>query len=1311
MVSGIGEMFASPIVKELSKKLGSAVWQEISQQWNFQEDLKKMKEMLVTVEAVLREAERQSLKQEPVRLWLKKLKSIAYDIDDLLCDYEFEVTDRPKKARRRDKVKIFFSSSNHVISQISMAKSLKSLRERLDEIVKGRIAFDLKLNARSFNSLDDRVIKKRETFSEIDLDHQTTVVGRNNEKEKIINLLLQVEGEEDIAIIPIYGLGGIGKTTLAQLVFNDERVQENFSLRAWVYVSMEFDLLTIGKAVISQTNSRHGAIDNLESVRISLKCALDDNKYLVILDDMWEEAGQQLEKLKQMLCGGRRGSKIVVTTRSHNVAIRIASRNVIPHNLTGLSDEDCWSVFSQRAFRSGHGGTSSLVEIGREIVKKCKGVPLAAKALGYILCSKEDSIDVWLAIRDSEFWELEEDDVIPSLKLSYSHMPSPLKLCFAYCAIVPKGHHIDRDKLIQQWVALGLIKQDQKLTAEKIGEEYVNILLGMSFLQYMTRNDETRRLCTMHDLVHDLTMSIVGDEALIADGRKETNYNPTYNDDSHYVLLINYKNKEPPMESKPLPRKVRALHFLDCKWKLLPTKVFSEMKCLRVLNLSGCSLQELPNSIGQLKHLRYLDISDQSLLETLPAYIGKLRKLNNLKLHGCTRLLHLPESLYNLENLLDLDLSDCSSLKMLPEYFGNLKGLNFLRLSGCSQLKELPESTTNLVNLVHLDLSGCSDLWRLPSSFGNLSKLRILYLSGCVNLRKLPESITNLKTLLNVRLSDCRCLNMLPEDFGSIYGIQFLDLSSCNLQKLPESFGDLMNLEHLNLATCYTLNQLPENFGNLKKLQDLNLSSCYALTSLPDSFLNLVNLKDLNLSNCINLERLPEHFGEENNVQIDLSGCGLTRSEFTTDILGNSQIVPDLQVYQELIVCEEIEQHGDMCSSIVKLEHLNQTSSKLRIVNLENVYNPKDAERAKLYNKSKLYSLTLEWTPHRSIEYTELDQGVLEKLLPHPNLGKFELDGYSSCKLPNWVLETSFFLPNLVHIRLFNLVRCEQFPSFGILSNLEVLEIKNAPGIQKVEKEHCTASVAYRKLRELYLSEMPNLEEWVTLSGNGEELTFPSLSIVIIVRCPSLIFNPYIPRGETMHLIESNNVVLSGSSCTVPSKSQTIRLYVDGCNVSSVNWRVLHSLTRLEHLEINSCQELIDLPYGISGLAFLKFLRVSRCEDLITLGQQLGKLKSLQSVWIEKCFNLVALPNCIRNLSFSRKFYVLDCSPALMEYCRHIPCVVVSELVNEDSTELQSVDEEDSAKLQQADTDEELEFSYNFEISSNKDGGEIKSQS
>jgi aquaporin TIP len=319
------------------------------------------------------------------------------------------------------------------------------------------------------------------------------MVGREREKNDILIKVLQKDGDLESYIVPVVGLGGMGKTTLAKAIYTDKEILTKFDVKAWVHVSMEFDLNNIVYDIICQIGGSAPAKDaHLQYLKSQLDRILHDKFYLIVLDDLWEEGRSKLEDLMKLLHSGKKGSSLIVTTRSEKVVSTLSNihssyfHTVYPIKLEGMSIDECWSIMKPRNL--GNAPVTDLEDIGKEIAQKCSGVPLVAKALGFVMqkhCTREE----WLEIKQSNMLDIKDDDdkgILKGLLLSYYHMPPELQLCFMYCSIFPKSHDIDHDCLIQQWIALGFIHGSDRQPLQKIGAEYVNEFLGMSFLNMLT---------------------------------------------------------------------------------------------------------------------------------------------------------------------------------------------------------------------------------------------------------------------------------------------------------------------------------------------------------------------------------------------------------------------------------------------------------------------------------------------------------------------------------------------------------------------------------------------------------------------------------------------------------------------------------------------------------------------------------------------------------------------------------------------------------------------------------------------------------
>ncbi|KAM0904363.1 hypothetical protein ACQ4PT_018070 [Festuca glaucescens] len=580
-------MVASGVIKVVIKEIGSAIKGEFNLPKNLRKDMEKMKVTLESVEAVLSEAERRSITDEPTRLWLKRLKDALYEISDMLDDFEAD-------------------SSNlleGVVKKFRMPNKMKEMQERLQKISEDHTKYSVPAETRR----DKQPVPDiRETPVNAE---ETDPIGRTDDKQKIMGRLSKSIAE-NTTFLSIWGFGGIGKTTLARLVYKDPQFKE-YS-KAWVYVSEKLDLKKIGNSIISQLSEKEeqSKIDELKIIHDRLEKLLAGNKkILIILDDLWEKRPSELEKLKVMLKQAE-GSKVmvVVTTREESTAKEIGS--VDSYCLAPLTDEMCWDIIKQKCNFEARPYKERLEPIGKGIAKKCGGVPLAAQSLGHMLKSKP--YDVWDSVRSNHIWNLPNArgtsstyEVLASLLLSYNFIDNPsLKLCFAYCAIFPKGHNIIKDDLIHQWIALGFIEPyNDILSTWQLGESYVRQLLEMSFLQHSktvaersyAREDAT--LFTMHDLMHDLARSVMADEFYL----KGPN--------CRYACLTDCT--KPLKSSTTSPAKIKALHIVDHPADCLEENQFhpdaySQAKHLRVLvlDVSPYSLRELPDSIGKLKQLR-----------------------------------------------------------------------------------------------------------------------------------------------------------------------------------------------------------------------------------------------------------------------------------------------------------------------------------------------------------------------------------------------------------------------------------------------------------------------------------------------------------------------------------------------------------------------------------------------------------------------------------------------------------------------------------------------------------------------------------
>uniref|UniRef100_K3ZZK5 Uncharacterized protein n=1 Tax=Setaria italica TaxID=4555 RepID=K3ZZK5_SETIT len=419
----------------------------------------------------------------------------------------------------------------------------------------------------------------------------------------------------------------------------------------------------------------------------------------------------------------------------------------------------------------------------------------------------------------------------------------------------------------------------------------------------------------MHDLVHDLATLVMGDELIVSNVASKNNkaHSQKY---CRYASFTKYDHTT--RLSNVLPSKVRALHFSDNGKLDLSCGAFSFAKCLRILDFSGCSGILLPDSVGQLKQLKYLtaprvqnevlpefmtelsklqylNLNGSSHISTLPESMGKLCCLKYLGLSGCSGISKLPESFGDSKFMVHLNMSDCSGIRELPASLGNLTNLQHLDMSGCFRIRELPASLGNLTNLQHLDMGGCYGIRELPDSLGNLTNLQHLELFNCSNVKVIPESLCGLTHLRHLNLSCCKIITRLPEAIDSLVKLRYLDMSSCGVVEFPESFKRLRNLLHLDLGFKSIEKGLAGALHGLTALQYLDMSylrykdNFEIKEDLPVAMRNLTNLKVLKLEStftnlfgtCTNLNFI----GTLTNLEhLDLSMNGF---KYLPESIGN----------------------------------------------------------------------------------------------------------------------------------------------------------------------------------------------------------------------------------------------------------------------------------------------------------------------------------------------------------------------------------------------------------------------------------------
>ncbi|XP_057989411.1 putative disease resistance protein RGA3 [Hevea brasiliensis] len=847
----------SDIAVEIIKKLGSLVLQETRLWWGVKEELEKLRGTVSTIQAVLLDAEEQYSQSHQVKVWVDSLKEVFYDAEDLLDEFSTDVLLKKMMTGNKmvKEVCFFFSSSNPFVYGLKMAHKIEKVRSKFNEIAANQKFCLDKLPEKTFPMLEER----DQTHSSL----PQVVVGRENDKKVIVEFLLSNSNcGENVSIFSIVGSGGLGKTTLAKLAYNDEMVKSNFELKMWVCISDKFDVKIIVEKILESLDREKPKNLEMNTLKDLLLEKINDKKYLLVLDDLWNEDSEKWFKLKDLLVGGASGSKIIVTTRLGNVAEMIRSEKT--HKLKGLLTNDSWSLLANVAFKPGQVMSLEHEKVGKEIVVKCDGVPLAIIVIGRVLYFKK-TVDEWQLFKEKELPNLNEkgNSIMETLKLSYNHLPSHLKRCFAYYCLHPKYYRIHVRHLVGLWIAQGFIKSsDSKQSLGDIGLTYFRDLVWRFFFEKVEEDTSGNvTYCTMHDLMYDLAKLVAREENNLLNSDAEHAQEGI----RHLSIDFQIESWQKVASCSPNMKKLRT--FIS--WPKKQDKevecheILSKLSCVRVLILRGMGFERVPSCIDKLKLIRFLDLSLNKGIEILPDSIINLQNLQTLYLHNCEKLKQLPKHMERLVNLRDLEIWGCIGLTHMPRGLGQVTSLEIL--------------TTFILakdNGVSKRSGGLGELCYLNNLREDLEILNLQYVKNpasefeAANLKEKQylQSLT-----LSWKLGDPYHNNsdsgpddvendeeMSLEELRPHLNLKWLIVFGCGRLLFPSWISSLTNLATLQIDDCKKCQYFPplEQFPSLKRLMIVNFTDLEYMESGInfDNALFFPSLEDLSLKNCPNLK-------------------------------------------------------------------------------------------------------------------------------------------------------------------------------------------------------------------------------------------------------------------------------------------------------------------------------------------------------------------------------------------------------------------------------------------------------------------------
>ncbi|KAJ0717050.1 putative P-loop containing nucleoside triphosphate hydrolase, leucine-rich repeat domain superfamily [Helianthus annuus] len=708
----MAEVVLSSLLPVLFEKLSDAAFKTVARHNGLDAEIKKLQKSLTQIQVYLTHASQMEITDPSVKQRLNDLQHLAYDIDDVLDGWLTEAMQRESTHESEgitSKVRKLITPSccTNFSRTTTMIAELDDISTKLQDLVKEKDNLGLdNLGLKAEEEARPRIVNNNRRL-QTSVVNPSSIVGRQAQKDALVQQLLSPADEpcdQNYSIVPIVGMGGLGKTTLAGLLYNDVQVKDHFELKAWICVSDEFDVSVRSKEIFiafgGEVKEEH---KNFNKLQEALRDHLTRKRFLLVLDDVWSESREDWETLVRPFYTCSPGSKIIVTTRK-DVLLKKLGYNSLYKHLESLSDDDALSLFALHALgERNFDSCLSLKPHGEGIVKKCKKLPLALIALGTSLRTKKDE-DSWKGVLESEIWTSPvEGEVIPALRLSYQDLSAPLKRLFAYCSLFPKDFLFDKEDLVLLWKAEGFFQPTPSdSTKETLGHKFFDELLSRSFFQHAPNNES---LFVMHDLMNDLATSVATEFYFRLDNESGKNIKKMKLDKYRHMSFVReeyvaYEKLQVLEDAKCLRTFLATLDGEVESWRefylsnKILTDLLPELPLLRVLSLGGFEISELPESIGTLRHLRYLNLS-QTHITHLPEKVCNLVNLQTLIVFGCDKLTKLPNNFLNLKNLQHLDVRDTLlSFQMLSE-IGELKTLQIT----LSKINIESESGTEIAKL------------------------------------------------------------------------------------------------------------------------------------------------------------------------------------------------------------------------------------------------------------------------------------------------------------------------------------------------------------------------------------------------------------------------------------------------------------------------------------------------------------------------------------------------------------------------------------------------------------------------------------
>ncbi|XP_021806961.1 putative disease resistance protein At1g50180 [Prunus avium] len=812
------------------------------------------------MQGFLKDADARQGQDTRVRICVAKIRDAAYDLEDIIETYGLKVDSKKKKRGLRNVLKRFACIFKEGVHLHQIGAELENITTKISELRLRLQSYNIKEirdrdsgGGESSLQLDERQGLLRRSYSHV---VERDVVGLENNVEGLVMNLVKDENRHQVVFI--WGMGGLGKTTLARQLYHHKKIRHHFRSFAWVCVSQQCQVRNVWEGIlfklISTTKEQKQEIKEMTYDEIAKKLfrVMEEMRCLVILDDIWSIEAWNL--LKFAFPNAETESTVLLTTRNQAVALH-PNRNVFLHELQPLNENESWELLVKKAIHArAEIDLGMYRDLGRKMLQYCKGLPLAIIVLAGVLARK-NSIKEWERVYENvhEYIsrgigrEEEYGGVSQVLALSYDDLPYYLKPCFLYLGHYPEDYEFLVSQLTKLWVAEGLISLRQQRhgsreTMEDIARDCLSVLVERCLVQVGTsgstgtiKENEAANPLTSSSMATKAAqlgkirrLAIYVDENIdrLVSSRDETN--------GHVRSLLFYGLRE------WMPKSEKVL--------LSPSKDFKVLRVLKVEGLYKVEV-ELPSEIGNMVHLRFLSVKD-SEIKRFPPSLGNLVCLQTLDFRVWNVDMVIPNVIMKMKQLRHLylpkdyrakgklELSTLGHLQTLynlsSEYcdlkdVGRLTNLRKLRISESSSLQNLEE----ILNLQAARF-GEEQAMQIVSSYRGIYKLA---LAGPI--AELPKELRNYRNLTKLELWTC---GLKEDQMGILKKLPYLTILKLigaafrvNTKMLVFSKGGFPSLQFLYVHDMNEITEWRVEEGAMRRLCRLKIEYCSGLTTLPEA--------------------------------------------------------------------------------------------------------------------------------------------------------------------------------------------------------------------------------------------------------------------------------------------------------------------------------------------------------------------------------------------------------------------------------------------------------------------------------------------